>query len=84
MIFKIIWGHNLNEVVFGFNNLLSVLTDQLPVLEAVITSEMVRIHLNALHTVRKNFIEVESSDRLFHRLHLCHNESKQRIGKSKE
>ena len=48
-------GHNLNKLVFGFNiNTLSVLTDQLPTLEAA-------INLKPLHGVRKCIIEAELS-----------------------
>ena len=55
-------GHSPNELIFGFNmNTPSVLTDQLPSLEATTTSNMVRVNLNALHAVKKNFIEAESS-----------------------
>ena len=43
-------GYSLNKLVFGLNmNTLSVLTDQLPALEVVTTSEMVRTNFNALH-----------------------------------
>ena len=49
-----------NELVFGFDiNIPSVLTDQLSALEVATTSEMVRTNLNALHAVKKSFIEVK-------------------------
>ena len=58
-------GHSLNESVFGFNiNTLSVLTDQLLALKAVINSEMVRTNLNASHAMKKSFIEAESSEKI--------------------
>ena len=59
MLFKI----SRNEFVFNINTP-SVLTDQLPALEAATTNKMVRINLNALHAARKSFIEVESSEKI--------------------
>ncbi len=49
-------------------NTYPVLTDQLPASEAVTTSEMVRINLNALHAVRKSFIEADSSEKIWRTL----------------
>ena len=58
--------HGLIELVFGFNIITSsVLTNQLPALEAVTISEMLRTNLNALHAVRKSFIEAESSQKIW-------------------
>ena len=62
-------GHNLNDLVFGFNiNTPTVLIDQLLALEAVTTSEMARTNLNALHAARKSFIEAESSEKIWRAL----------------
>ena len=55
-------GHSPNELVFGFNIYTpSVLIDWLPALEAATTSKMLRMNLNALHAVKKYFIEAKSS-----------------------
>ena len=55
--------------MFGFNiNTPSVLTDQLPALEAATTSEIVRTNSNALHAARKSFIEAESSEKIWREL----------------
>ena len=59
------FGHSPNELVVGFNiNTPSVLTDQLPALEAATTSNMIRVNLNALHAARKSFMNVESSKKI--------------------
>ena len=56
------FGHSPNKLVFGFNiNTPSVLTDQLPALEAAITRGMGRVNSNALHAVSKSFMDAESS-----------------------
>ena len=58
-------GHSPNELVFDFNiNTPSVLTDHLLTMEAITTSEIVRTNLNALHAIRKSFIEAESSGKI--------------------
>ena len=47
-------GHNLNEIVFGLNiNTTSVLTDQLPAVEAATTSEMGRTNFNTVHVAKE-------------------------------
>ena len=59
------FGHSPNELVFGFNiNIPSVLTDQLPALETVITSDIDGTNLSALHAAKKSFIEIESSEKI--------------------
>lgn len=48
-------GHCPNEFIFSFSiNRTLILSDQLPALEATITSDMVRVNLNALHAARKS------------------------------
>ena len=55
------FGLILNEVVFRFKiNTPSILTDQLPVLESAIISNMVTVKLNA---AKKTFMEDESSQK---------------------
>ena len=62
-------GHSPNELVFGINiNTSSVLTDELPSLEAATTSNMVKTNLNALHTARKSIIETESTEKIWRAL----------------
>ena len=57
--------HSPNELVFYFDiNSPTVLTHQLPALETTTFSEMLRTNLNALHAVRKSFIEAESSEKI--------------------
>ena len=54
-----------NELVFGFDiNTQSVLTNQLPAIEAATTSEMIRTNLNALHSAKKSFIEAEPTSEM--------------------
>ena len=58
-------GYSQNELVFGFNiNTPLALTDQLLSLEAATTSEIVRTNLNALHAMRKSFIEAEACEKI--------------------
>ena len=55
--------------MFGFNkNTPLVLTDSLVALEAITTSDMVRLNLNALHAARKSFIEAESREKIWRAL----------------
>ena len=51
----------------------TVLEDKLPVLESNTSSDIICKNLEALHSVRKNFIQVESSERI--RQALRHNVS---------
>ena len=58
-------GFSPNQLVFGFNPALpDVFTSQLPALEEVSASKIVRDNLNALHIARQEFIKVESSERV--------------------
>ena len=58
-------GFAPNQLVFGNNpSLPNVSTNALPALEPVVSSEIVRNHLNALHSARQGFIKAESSERL--------------------
>ena len=62
-------GHSPNELVFGSNiNTPLILTHWLSALEAATTSDMVRVNLNALYAVRKSFMEVESSKKIWRAL----------------
>ena len=65
-------GYSPNQLVFGRKNpnLPSLLNDQLPALEGISTNEIVADNLNAMHVVRKDFIECEASEKL--RRALCH------------
>ena len=59
-------GHSPNELVFRSNiNTPLVLTHQLTALEAATTNNMVKVNLNALHAVRKSFMEAESSEKIW-------------------
>ena len=50
-------GHSLKELLFGFDiDTISILIDELPAREAVITSDRVRLNLNALNAATKSFI----------------------------
>ena len=58
-------GFSPNQLVFGHNvNMPTVLTDDLPALEPTTSSDIVRKHLQAIHSARKNYIEAENSDRI--------------------
>ena len=58
-------GYSSNQLVFGHNdNLPSVLTDELPAMEKTTSSELIRQHLQAIHSARKSFIEAENSDKI--------------------
>ena len=58
-------GYSPNQLVFGWNlNLPCVLKDEPPALESTTSSEIVRAHLNALHSARQNYIKAESSERI--------------------
>ena len=58
-------GFSPNQLVFGHNvNVPTVLTDEMPALEATTSSDIIRTNLNALHSARTNFIKAESSDKI--------------------
>ena len=58
-------GYSPNQLVFGRNvNMPTVLEDKLPALESNTSSDIIRKHLEALHSARKTFIQAESSERI--------------------
>ena len=58
-------GFSPYQLVFGRNpNLPSALSDKLPALEGVTSSQLVAEQLNALHKARQEFIQLESSEKL--------------------
>ena len=58
-------GFSPNQLVFGQNpNLPSVLIDKPPALEGCTNSEVIAVHLNAMHVARKAFLESESSEKV--------------------
>ena len=58
-------GYSPNQLVFGKNpNYPSVLTSELPGLEEWNSSDILRENLNLLHESRKEFIKLESDERL--------------------
>ena len=60
-----VYGFSPNQLVFGYNvNLPSVLSSQLPALDPVCSSDLVRKNLNAIHRARENFVKAESSERI--------------------
>ena len=60
-----VYGFSSNQSVFGKNpNFPSNLTNKLPALEPVTSSDIVRQNLTAIHSARKAFIEAESSERI--------------------
>ena len=60
-----IYGFSPYQLVFGRNpNLPSVLTDKLPALEGVTSSDIISDQLNALHAARQHIIKLESSEKL--------------------
>ena len=60
-----VYGYSPNQLVLGCNaNLPSVLSSQLPALNPVCSSDIVRNNLNAMHKARENFIKAESSERI--------------------
>ena len=58
-------GFSPNQLVFGRNpNFPCVLHDKPPALEGQTCSEVVADNLNAMHTVRKAFVEDESNEKI--------------------
>ena len=58
-------GFSPNQLVFSRNvNLPSILTDSLPALEPTRSSEIVRKHLEAMHSARENFVKAEASGKI--------------------
>ena len=59
------YGYSPNQLVFGYNpNFPSVMRNKPPALEGVITSKLIALHLNALHSARKRFIKSEADEKL--------------------
>ena len=59
------YGYSPNQLVFGYNpNFPSVMRNKPPPLEGVIASKLIALHLNALHSARKRFIESEADEAL--------------------
>ena len=64
-----VYGYSPNQLLFGKNpNLPNTLVNDLPALEETTSSKLIAEHLNALHSVRENFIKSESSAKLKHAL----------------
>ena len=60
-----VYGQSPNQLVFGRNpNYPNVLSNYLPALEGRSISEIVASNLNAMHSARRNFIEMESKDKI--------------------
>ena len=58
-------GFRSYQLVYGRNpHLPNVMMNQLPVLDASTSSEILATHLNALHAARESFIQSESSERI--------------------
>ena len=59
------YRYSPNQLVFGYNpNFPSVMRNKPPTLEGVIASKLIALHLNALHSARKRFIESEAFQKL--------------------
>ncbi|CAG2191491.1 unnamed protein product [Mytilus edulis] len=62
---SMVYGWSPYQLVFGTNpNLPNVLNDKPPTLEHNTVSQTFAIHLNALHSGRRSFIQAESSERI--------------------
>ena len=58
-------GFSPNQLVFGRNpDFPCVINDKLPALEGKTSSEIIAENLNAMHSARKAFIELESSQKI--------------------
>jgi len=58
-------GFSSYQLVFGQNpNLPNVMVDQLPALEGTTNNDVFAAHVNALHSARRAYIEVESSSKV--------------------
>ena len=59
------YGYSLSHLVFDYNpNFPSVMRNKPPALEGVITNKLIALHLNALHSAWKIFIESEADEKL--------------------
>ena len=60
-----VYAFSPNQLLFGKNpNFPSNLTNKLPALEPVTSSDILRQNLTAIHSARKAFIEAESSEQI--------------------
>ena len=50
-------------------NLPNIMTEKLPALQGVTTSEILKYHLNAMHSARKAFIKCEADEKIRRALH---------------
>lgn len=58
-------GFSSHQLIFGKNpNLPGIMTDKLPALDGITSSEAFAQHLNVLHEARKAYIETESNERV--------------------
>ena len=58
-------GYAPNQLVFGHNPIIpNVFSNELPALEEVSSSEMVRQNLDAMHAARQEFLRCESSEKI--------------------
>jgi len=58
-------GLSPNHLVFGFNPVVpNVFVNDIPAMNQVESSDIVRNNLNAMHVARKQFMEIESSEKL--------------------
>ena len=59
------YGYSPNQLVFGYNPYFpSVMQNKPPTLKGVIAGKLIALHLNALHSARKRFIESEADKKL--------------------
>ena len=55
------YGYSPNQLVFVYNrNVPSVMRNKPPTLDGVTASKLIALHLNALHSARKRFIDSEA------------------------
>ena len=72
------FGFSPNQLVFGFNPAIpDIYNSDIPGLEEVTTSEIVRRNLNALHLARQEFVKFEADEKI--RRALRHNVRKSNI-----
>ena len=64
-------GFSSYQLVLGKNsNLPNIMTEKLPALQGVTTSEILKHHLDAMHSARKMFVKCEADEKI--RRVLCH------------
>ena len=60
-----VYGYSPYQLVFGKNpNVPSILTDKIPALEGVTSSQVIADHLNAITAARKAYVEAESCGKI--------------------